>query len=91
MKVDTSIKSESYAPAFNYKSYESPVIIPKLTIGTMILNNIQAKYNPENKELNGNAEIEKFDIIMGIDVFIGFVNNIKLIGLIIVLHLAIKT
>ena len=77
MKTDTSIKSGIYAPAFNYKSSESPVIIPRLTIGTMVMNNIPAKFNSENKELKENTEIDKFDIIMGIDVFVGYIKSIK--------------
>lgn len=77
MQFDTIIKSDTYMPAFNYRSFESPVIIPQLTIGSMVMKNIHAKFNIENKELKDNKEIEKFDIIMGMDIFVGHIKSIK--------------
>ena len=43
----------------------------------MVMQNIPAKFNSENKELKGNEEMEKFDIIMGMDIFVGYIKSIK--------------
>jgi hypothetical protein len=78
MVRDTTIKREGYVPAFNYRSISHPTIIPVLRIGNMTMTNVPAKYKEEEeKSERKTIDGPQFDMIMGMNMFVGFIKGIE--------------
>lgn len=77
MPKDTSITSRGYLPAFNVTHLKHPVLIPKLQIGSMLLTNLPAHYSEKDPNSTGTYTGPEFDIIMGLDVFIGYLDHVS--------------
>lgn len=77
MKTDTSISTKGSLPAFNITFFKHPVIIPKITIGGMKLTGIYAEYSVADPESKGKYTGSNFDVIMGLDTFVGYLDEVS--------------
>ena len=78
MTKDTTIKREGFVPALNYRSIKHPTIIPTLKIGNMTMTNVPATYEKNKKETERKTtDGPEFDMIMGVNMFVGFINGIE--------------
>jgi hypothetical protein len=77
MERDTTISKKGSLPAFNVTFYKHPVIIPKIQIGEMIMTNICAEYSVIDPDSKGTYTGPEFDVIIGLDTFIGFLEQVS--------------
>lgn len=76
MKKDTTISTRGSLLAFNMTFSKHPVIIPKITIGDMELTGIYGEFSVADAESKGEYTGPKFDVIMGLDTFIGYLEAV---------------
>lgn len=81
MPYDTTISTTGVLPFFDNATFKKyPVMIPELTLGDMKLENIPAEYSSFTEEEQAKVEdvgIPEFDIIMGLDTFIGYIGEVE--------------
>ena len=77
MKKDTTISIKGSLPAFNVTFYKHPVIIPKIQIGEMIMTNINSEYSVIDPNSKGTYTGPEFDVIIGLDTFIGYLEQVS--------------
>ncbi len=73
---DTTMVRKGYVPAMKIENKQSPTVIPKLSIGTMDIYNAYAHYSYDHK--GANMATDDFDIIIGLDVFVGLIGSVDL-------------
>lgn len=76
MKKDSSISQKGSLPAFDVTFSKHPVIIPEITIGDMTLTGIYAEYSVIDPESKGKYNGPAFDVIIGLDTFIGYLDEV---------------
>lgn len=76
LKKDTTISVKGSLPAFNVTFFKHPVIIPKISVGGMELTGIYAEYSVADPESKGKYNGPDFDVIMGLDTFIGYLDEV---------------
>jgi hypothetical protein len=77
MEKDTTISVKGSLPAFNVTFFKHPVIIPKIQIGEMTMTNVNAEYSVIDPNSKGTYTGPEFDIIIGLDTFIGFLEEVS--------------
>ena len=77
MKRDTSITTKGFLPAFGIVQKRHPVVIPNITIGNMEMTNIYAGYSEFNSKAKEKYQGPEFDLIMGLDVFVGYLEEVS--------------
>lgn len=82
MPHTTEIETSGTLPFVGGIVFEKhPVVIPELSIGKLELRNVPAEYavfSEEEQELLDRSPLPDYDIIVGLDTFIGFVDEIRL-------------
>ncbi|SFR52150.1 Aspartyl protease [Robiginitalea myxolifaciens] len=76
MDRDTTIVRSGSLPAFGITFEKHPVLIPEIQIGSMIMTNIPGSYTAPDSESGGEYTGPKFDMIMGLDIFLGFIEQV---------------
>jgi hypothetical protein len=81
MPTDTTIATYGSLPFINNAQFtKHPVVIPELSIGSMTIKNLPAEYSvfdEENQQKVDAVDLPEFDIIMGLDTFIGLVGEVE--------------
>ena len=81
MPTDTTIATYGSLPFINNAQFtKHPVVIPELSIGSMTIKNLPAEYSvfdEENQQKVDAVDLPEFDIIMGLDTFIGLIGEVE--------------
>ena len=82
LPFDSTISSGGSLPFIDNATFtKHPVMIPELRIGSMTLKNVPAEYSKfdeENQKKLDAVDLPHFDIIMGLDTFIGLIGEVEL-------------
>ena len=76
LPTDTTLRSRGVLPAFNVAFFKHPTVIPRIDIGALTLRHIPATYSVADPTSTGTYTGPEFDIILGLDVFIGYLDEV---------------